>query len=53
LARSNYGSDKRQRELARQRKKAEKLQRKIERGKERPPSPDADEDIPTETTAEP
>lgn len=53
MARSHYGSDKRQRELLRQRKKEEKLQRKIERGKDRPPSPDADEDTPTEMTVDP
>jgi hypothetical protein len=53
LARSNYGSDKRQRELAKQRKKAEKLERKIERNKERSPSPDAEETTPTDPTVEP
>ena len=31
MARQNYGSEKRQRELARERKKAEKMQRKLER----------------------
>jgi len=52
LARSNYGSEKRQRELAKARKKEEKkeekLQRKLERDKDQPPSSDADEEQPTD-----
>jgi hypothetical protein len=48
LARSNYGSEKRQRELAKARKKEEKLQRKLERDKDPAPSSDADEELPTD-----
>ncbi len=54
MARSNYyGTDKRQRELARQRKKEEKLQRKIEHSKERSPAPETDPPLPTAPTVEP
>jgi hypothetical protein len=42
VARNNYGSEKRQRELAREKKKAEKLQRKLERQKASPGDPDAE-----------
>ena len=48
MARSNYGSEKRQRELAKARKKEEKLQRKLERDKDPAPSSDADEELPTD-----
>jgi hypothetical protein len=42
LARHNYGLEKRQRELNKERKKAEKLQRKLDRANDRDPRPDTD-----------
>jgi hypothetical protein len=40
LPRRNYNNEKRQRELSRERKKAEKLQRKLDRINARPEDPD-------------
>jgi hypothetical protein len=43
LARQKYGLEKRQRELAKERKKEEKLQRKLGRTSDRPTSDDGEE----------
>jgi hypothetical protein len=53
LPKRNYGYEKRQKELNRQRKKAEKLQRRHDRTNARSEGADADENAPPEASSEP
>jgi hypothetical protein len=52
LARNHYGADKRQRELNKQRKREEKLQRKLDR-RDGPESTDPEATLEAEGTPEP
>ena len=52
MPKRNYNQSKRQREASRDEKKAQKLQRKLERTNPAPPAPGMDEPEPTDSPPE-